>query len=75
MDEIEFDKIDHVEIHGDRLSINLREEKTVSGKFVMPTAKPAEVRLLGITDEYNPENPRVFDFSVPLSQLKLISFE
>jgi hypothetical protein len=75
MDEIEFDKIDHVEIHGDRLSINLRDEKTVVGKFVMPTAKPAEVRVLGITDEYNPENPRVFDFSVPLSQLKLISFE
>lgn len=74
-DEFEFEKIDHVEIHGDRLSITLREGKTATGKFLMPTTQPAEVRVLGVTDKYEPASQDVFDFSVPLSQLKLISFE
>ena len=60
---------------GDRLSVILREGKTVAGKFIMPTTQPAEVRVLGITDKYDPASQDVFDFSVPLSQLKLISFE
>ena len=74
-DEFEFDKIDRVEIQGDRLSVILREGKTVTGKFLMPTTQPAEVRVLGITEKYDPASQEVFDFSVPLSQLKLISFE
>lgn len=74
-DEFEFSKIGRVEIQGDRLSVTLREGKTATGKFIMPTTQPAEVRLLGITDKYDPASPQVFDFSVPLSQLKLISFE
>src|SRR5208282_2810267 len=49
-DEFEFDKIDRVEIQGDRLNVILREGKSVAGKFIMPTTQPAEVRLLGITD-------------------------
>jgi len=74
-DEFEFDKIDRVEIQGDRLSVILREGKTVAGKFIMPTTQPAEVRVLGITDKYDPASQEVFDFSVPLFQLQLISFE
>jgi hypothetical protein len=74
-DDVEFDKIDRVAIEGDRLSINLREQKTVAGKFLMPTSQPAEVRVMGITDKYDPASHDVFDFSVPLSQLKLIAFE
>ena len=74
-DEFEFEKIDRVEIQGDRLSVTLREGKTVTGKFLMPTTQPAEVRVLGITEKYDPASQEVFDFSVPLSQLKLISFE
>jgi hypothetical protein len=74
-DEIEFGKIDRVEIQGDRLSVTLREGKTVTGKFLMPTTQPAEVRVLGITEKYDPASQEVFDFSVPLSQLKLLSFE
>ena len=74
-DEFEFEKIDRVEIQGDRLSIILREGKTVAGKFIMPTTQPAEARVLGITDKYDPARLEVFDFSVPLSQLQLISFE
>ncbi|HMD83772.1 MAG TPA: hypothetical protein VKO18_03620 [Terriglobia bacterium] len=74
-EEIDFDKIDRVEIQGDRLSVALREGKSVTGKFLMPTTLPAEVRVLGITEKYDPASEQVFDFSVPLSQLKLISFE
>jgi hypothetical protein len=74
-DEVEFDKIDRVEIQGVRLSITEREGKTVTGKFLIPTTKPAEVRVLGITENYAPASQQVFDFSVPLAQLKLISFE
>jgi len=74
-DEFEFDKIDRVEVQGNRLSVTLREGKTVTGKFMMPTTQPAEVRVLGITEKYDPASQEVFDFSVPLPQLKLISFE
>jgi hypothetical protein len=74
-DEIDFSKVDRVEIQGDRLSVTLREGKSVTGKFLMPTTQPAEVRVLGITEKYDPASEQVFDFSVPLSQLKLISFE
>lgn len=74
-DEIGFDRIDHLQLQGERLSILLREGKTITGKYLMPTNLPAEVRLLGITDKYDPASDKVFDFSVPLSQLKLISFE
>lgn len=74
-DEVEFAKIDRVEIQGNRLRVSRREGETVAGKFLMPTTKPAEVRALGITENYDPGSQQVFDFSVPLSQLKLISFE
>jgi len=74
-DEFEFDKIDRVEIQGNRLNIVLRDEKTAAGKFLMPTTQPAEVRVLGITDKYDPASRDVFDFSVPLSRLKMISFQ
>jgi hypothetical protein len=74
-DEIDFSKIDRVSIQGDRLSITSREGKTLDGRFLMPTTHPAEARVLGITDHYDPASPDVFDFSVPLSKVKLISFE
>jgi len=74
-DEFDFSKIDRVDIQGDRLSLTLREGQTYTGKFLMPTTQPAEVRVLGITDQYDPASKDVFDFSVPLSQLKLILFE
>jgi hypothetical protein len=74
-EEFDFGKIDHVEVQGDRLGITLREGKTVAGKFLMPTTQPAEVRVLGITEKYDPVSLQVFDFAVPLAKLKLISFE
>jgi|SRR5579862_7821332 len=74
-DVIDFDKIDHVETQGDEINIVTREGKTVSGKFIMPTTQPAEVRVLGITDNYDPASADVYDYSVPLSRLKMISFK
>jgi hypothetical protein len=74
-DEVDFFQIDRVSLQGDRLSITLRDGKTLDGKFLMPSTHPAEARILGITDRYDPASPEVFDFSVPLSKLKLISFE
>jgi hypothetical protein len=73
--EIEFEKIDRVEIQGSQLSITQRDGKTVAGKFLIPTAQPVEVRVLGITEKYDPSSQDVFDFSVPLDKLKMISFE
>jgi hypothetical protein len=74
-DEFSFEKIDHVEIQGSHLGITLREGKTITGKFLMPTTRPAEARLQGITDKYDPASPQVFDFSVPLAQVRLVSLE
>ena len=74
-DDIEFSKIDRVEFQGDRLKINLRNGKVEEGKFLMPTNQPAEVRFLGITDQYNPDSRQVFDFSLPLAGIKEIKFD
>jgi len=74
-DDIEFSKIDRVEFQGDRLKINLRNGKVEEGKFLMPTNQPAEVRFLGITDQYNPDSRQVFDFSLPLANIKEIKFD
>jgi hypothetical protein len=74
-DEIEFAKIARLEIQGTRLKVTLRSGEVKTGQFLMPTDKPAEARVLGITDHYNPDSAEVFDFSIPLGRLKEIRFE
>jgi hypothetical protein len=74
-DEIEFSKIDRIEFQGDHLKLTSRDGRTEAGKFLMPTAQPAEARLLGITDHYNVASEEVFDFSLPLARLKETRFE
>jgi hypothetical protein len=74
-DELEFTNIDRIQAQGDRLKVTLRDGTVKEGKFLMPTSQPAEARLLGITDRYDPASPEVFDFSLPLSQVKLVVFE
>ncbi len=74
-DELEFSNIDRIEAQGDHLKVTLRNGTVKEGKFLMPTAQPAEARFLGITDRYDPASPEVFDFSLPLSQAKRIVFE
>ena len=74
-DEVEISKIDRVQIQGDHLKMTLRNGQVEEGKFLMPTNLPAEVRFLGITDQYNPASQQVFDFSLPLASLKEIKFD
>ena len=74
-DDVDFSKIDRVQIQGGRLRITLRNGQVEEGKFIMPTNKPAEARFLGITEQYNPASQQVFDFSLPLARIKEISFE
>jgi len=74
-DELEFSKITSVDIQGAHLKITLRNGQVESGQFLMPTDKPAEVRLLGISDHYDPSSNEVFDFSTPMNQLTEIQFE
>ena len=73
-DDVDISKIDRVQMQGDRLKMILRNGQVEEGKFLMPTNQPAEVRFLGITDQYNPASPRVFDFALPLARIKEISF-
>ena len=74
-DEVEISKIDRVQIQGDHLKLTLRNGQVEEGKFLMPTNQPAEVRFLGITDQYNPASQQVFDFSLPLARIKEIRFD
>ena len=74
-DDIEFSKLESIQFQGNRLKINLRNGQVEEGKFLMPTNQPAEVRFLGITDQYNPDSPQVFDFSLPLASVKEIKFD
>jgi len=74
-DEIEFSEIDRIEFQGNRLKLTLRKGQVEEGRFLMPTDLPAEARLLGITDRYDPGTEEVFDFSLPLERLKELRFE
>jgi len=74
-DDVDISKIANVQIQGDRLKMTLRDSKLEEGKFLMPTNQPAEVRFLGISDQYDPASDRVFDFSLPLARIKEIDFE
>jgi len=74
-DEVDFSKIGRIEFQGDGMRLTLRNGAAVTARFLMPTERPAEARFLGITDQYDPSSPEVFDFSVPLDRLKEIRFE
>ncbi len=75
VDEVEFSDIARIEFQGDRLKLTLRKGQVNEGRFLMPTEHPAEARLLGITDHYEPADEDVFDFAMPLGKLKEIRFE
>jgi len=74
-DEVEFTKIERIEFVGQRIRLTLRSGSVEEGKFLMPTERPAEARLLGITEHYDPASEDVFDFSLPLARLKEIRFD
>lgn len=74
-DEFDFSKISRILLSGDSLLIMLRGGRTSAGRFLMPTTQPAEARLLGMTENYNPSSEEVFDFALPLQRIKEIRFE
>jgi hypothetical protein len=74
-DELDFSQLDRIEFQADRIRLSLRDGQVVNARFLMPTNQPAEARFLGITDQYDPASPEVFDFSLPLARLKEIRFE
>ena len=71
----DFSRIASVQFQQGGITLTFRSGRVEHGKFLMPTSKPAEARLLGITDKYNPASEDVFDFSEPLSHLKTIVFQ
>jgi hypothetical protein len=73
-DEVEFSKIARVEIQGQQMKVTLRTGEVRTARFLMPTSQPAEARLLGITDHYDPASQDVFDFSLPLERVKELRF-
>jgi hypothetical protein len=74
-DDFEFSRLAKVEFQGERLKATLRDGRVVTGRFLMPTDKPAEARILGITDAYNPDSDDVFDFSLAFARVREIEFE
>jgi hypothetical protein len=74
-DELDFSQLERVEFQGDRIRLSLRNGQVLTARFLMPTNYPAEARFLGITDQYDPASPQVFDFSMPLERLREIRFE
>lgn len=74
-DNVEFSQISQVQIRNDEITLHLTNGRTEEGKFVIPTTQPAEVRFLGITDNYDPSSRKVYDFSELLSHLKDIRLE
>jgi hypothetical protein len=74
-DDFEFSRLAKAEFLGDQLKVTLADGRIVTGRFLMPTDKPAEARILGITDAYNPDSEDVFDFSLPLARIRQIEFQ
>lgn len=71
-DDFEFSRVTRIEFQGEQLRVTLRDGQVVEGRFLMPTEKPAEARILGITDQYPPSSEDVFDFSMPFARVKEI---
>jgi hypothetical protein len=74
-DDIEFSKIERIVFQGARLTLTARDGHVSEGRFLMPTDKPAEARVLGMTDHYDPSSAEVFDFSLALAKLSEVRFD
>ena len=74
-DEIEFSKISHIVFQGDHLQLTMRDGHLFEGRVLMPTDKPAEARVLGMTDHYDPSSAEVFDFFLRLAKVSQVRFE
>jgi hypothetical protein len=60
---------------GERMTLTFTNGQVKSASFLLPTEQPAEARFLGMTDQYDPSSPEVFDFAIPLDKVKEVRFE
>lgn len=74
-DEVDFSDLALVQIHGDQLTVTLANGRIEAGKLIPPTSRPAVPNFMGITDHYAPDSENVYDFSLPLTQIRQIHFE
>lgn len=74
-DEIDFSKFSSMVFQGERMTLTFTNGQVKSASFLLPTEQPAEARFLGMTDQYDPASPEVFDFAIPLDKVKEVRFE
>lgn len=75
VDEISFDNIVTIVNRSGHLTVTLANGKVESGTFLMPTKQPAVVHFMGITGHYDPASAKVYNFSMPLSDIQEIHFQ
>lgn len=74
-DEISFSDITSIQVQGDQLTVTRTSGRVETGKLLPPTDQPAIPHFMGITDHYPPGSQDVYDFSLPLAQIRQIHFE
>lgn len=74
-DYIDFGDITRIEFQPNHVRVTLTSGQVKEGQFMMPTSQPAEARILGVTDKYDPASEDVFDFSIPLARVRQIDFQ
>ncbi|MDE3178667.1 MAG: hypothetical protein KGM47_03320 [Acidobacteriota bacterium] len=74
-DQVDFDQIASIENKNGLLTVTLTNGKVESGKFLMPVKAPAVTHLCGLSSQYKPASSKVYDFSLPLSEIKEIRFQ
>ncbi|HEV3278862.1 MAG TPA: hypothetical protein VG860_18755 [Terriglobia bacterium] len=74
-DLVDFADIARVEFVGDHLRLTLTNGQVKEARYLMPTAHPAEARILGVTDKYDPASEDTFDFSLSFARIKQIDFD
>ncbi|MGH9359008.1 MAG: hypothetical protein ACRD1O_07530 [Terriglobia bacterium] len=74
-DQVDFSDIASIQVRGGKLTVILTNGRTETGTLIPPTNRPAIPHLMGITDHYQPGSANVYDFSLPLAQIREIRFQ
>ncbi len=74
-DEVDFSDITSVQVQAGKLTVTTTNGHIETGTLIPPTNRPAIPHLMGITDHYQPGSANVYDFSLPLLQIREIRFQ
>jgi len=74
-DQIDFSDIASIQIQDSQFTVTLTSGRAEAGKLIPPTSRPAIPHFMGITAQYQPASENVYDYSVPLANIRLIHFE